>query len=155
MLAALLDHKSDCIYRCTYESENCVVRVGRIREQKISKFSCHEKLVDERLVSPQRKGSQSKGSTGLGEIHLGVDGRPSHQWSDVMPEQKYLYTIPETAERLSLSRQSVYGLIKSGELLAVYPTTAARISEASISAFVRNLEERERRQAKACRGQFV
>ncbi|MHB1209968.1 MAG: helix-turn-helix domain-containing protein [Acidimicrobiales bacterium] len=72
-----------------------------------------------------------------------------------MPGQKYLYTIPETAERLSISRQSVYGLIKSGELLAVHPTTAARISEASISAFVRNLEERERREVKSRRGQFV
>jgi excisionase family DNA binding protein len=72
-----------------------------------------------------------------------------------MPEQMYLYTIPETAKRLSLSRQSVYGLINSGELLAVYPTTAARISEAAISAFVRNLEERERREIKARRGQFV
>jgi excisionase family DNA binding protein len=73
----------------------------------------------------------------------------------VKPDQKYLYTIPETAERLSLSRQTVYGLIRRGELLAVYPTTAARISDASISAFVRNLEEKERREVKARRGLFV
>jgi excisionase family DNA binding protein len=73
----------------------------------------------------------------------------------VKPAQKYLYTIPETAESLSLSRQTVYGLIRSGELLAVYPTTKARISEASIAAFVRSLEERERREVKARRGQFV
>ena len=72
-----------------------------------------------------------------------------------MPEQKYLYTVPETAELLGLSKTTVYELINNGELLAVYPTTAARISSSSIAAFVRKLEERERRAVKARRGQFV
>ena len=138
-----------------FRSENCVARVGRDREQKISKFSCNEESVYERLDPPQREESQSKGSTGLGEIHIGAYGRPSHHWSVVMPEQKYLYTVPETAELLGLSKTTVYELMNSGELLAVYPTTAARISASSISAFVRNLEERERRAVKARRGQFV
>jgi excisionase family DNA binding protein len=72
-----------------------------------------------------------------------------------MPEQKYLYTIPETAELIGQSKTTVYELIKSGELLAVYPTTKARIPDASISAYVRRLEERERREVKARRGRFV
>ena len=155
MLAALLDERSDCIYRCTNDFENRGVRIIESREQKISKFCCNEMHVGERLFSPQRKGSRSKVSAGLGEIHIGAYGRPSNDWKDVAPEQKYLYTVPETAERLSLSKQTVYKLIKSGQLLAVYPTTAARISASAISAFVRNLEERERREAKARRGQFV
>ena len=154
-MVSLSNRRGRCTYRCTYGSENREAIQATSREQKISKWSCNEKFVDERLDSPQKKGNQSKGSTGQGEIHIGADGRPSHQWSDVMPVQKFLYTIPETAERLSLSRQSVYGLIRSGELLAVHPTTAARISEASIAAYVRNLEERERREVKARRGQFV
>ena len=155
MLAALLDERSDCIYRCTNDFENCGVQIAERREQKISKFACNGMPVGHILVSPKWKESQSKVSTGLGELHIGANGRPSHQWSDVMPEQKYLYTVPETAELLGLSIATVYVLINSGELLAVYPTTAARISASAISAFVRNLEERERREAKARRGQFV
>lgn len=154
MLVSSFHQRTDCICRCTYDSENCVTRVGRDREQKFPKFSCNEESVYERLDSPQRKGSQSKGSTGLGDTYIGVNGLPSH-WSYVKPDQKYLYTIPETAEQLSLSRQIVYELIKSGELLAVYPTTKARISDASITAYVRHLEERERREVKARRGRFV
>ena len=154
MLVLSSQQSTDCIYRCTYDSQNCVTRVGRDREQKFSKFSCNEVSVYERLDSPQREESQSKSSTGLGDTYIGVNGLPSH-WSYVKPDQKYLYTIPETAEQLSLSRQIVYELIKSGELLAVYPTTKARISDASISAYVRRLEERERREVKALRKQFA
>ena len=152
---SLSHRRGRCTYRCTYGSENRDrVQVVKSREQKISKFGCNEKFVYEKLESPQKKGSQSKGSTGLGDTYIGVDGLPSH-WSYVKPVQKYLYTIPETAELLGLSKTTVYELKNSGQLLAVYPTTAARIPASSISAFVRNLEERERREAKARRGRFV
>jgi excisionase family DNA binding protein len=72
-----------------------------------------------------------------------------------MSGQKYLYTVPQTAELLGLSKTTVYELIRSGELLAVHPTTSARISNSSITAFVRTLEEKEIRAAKALRKQFV
>jgi excisionase family DNA binding protein len=110
------------------------------------------------IISPKKYSSGPKfgwfgGEVG-GEINEVSSLKLFVRRSTAMIGQKYLYTVPQAAERLSLSRETVYGLIRSGELLAVHPTTSARISEASISAFVRNLEERERREAKARRGQF-
>ena len=160
MLAALLDHKSDCIYRCTYRTDPPPGR-GHVTADWLSskRNSCiHPHLSATLIISPKKGGSGTKSGWFGGEVGGEIDGvslpKLFERRSTAMSGQKYLHTIPQAAERLSLSRQTVYGLIRSGELLAVYPTTAARISEASISAFVRNLENRERREVKARRGQF-
>lgn len=161
MLVSSSQRRGRCIYRCIYCSENRdSVQATESREQKISKFGCTDLSLSATLFIPPLKGSSgSKSGWFGGEVGGEIDGVSSLKLfvrrSTAMSGQKYLYTIPQAAERLSLSRQTVYGLIRSGELLAVYPTTAARVSEASISAFVRNLEERERREFKARRGQFV
>ena len=160
-MAALLDDRSDCIYRCTYRIDPPSERGHAISDWLSSKRnSCiHSLLSATLIISPKKGSSGSKFGRFGGEVGGEIDGVSSPKLfvrrSTAMSGQKYLYTIPQAAERLSLSRQTVYGLIKSGQLLAVYPTTAARISDSSISAFVRELEERERREAKARRGQFV
>jgi len=160
VLVSLSHRRGHCTYRCTYGSENREGIQATSREQKISNWSCNHPLLSATLViSPTKGSSGTKSGWFGGEVGGEIDGVSSLKLfvrrSTAMSGQKYLFTIPQAAERLSLSRQTVYGLIRSGELLAVYPTTAARISEASISAFVRNLEERERREVKARRGQFV
>jgi excisionase family DNA binding protein len=55
--------------------------------------------------------------------------------------EKPLYTVPETAEMLSLSRTTLYELIKAGKIIAVYPTSKARIPATSIVSFVKKQEE--------------
>jgi excisionase family DNA binding protein len=57
---------------------------------------------------------------------------------------KYLHSVAEAAELLSLSRNTVYSLIKSGRLLAVYPTSKARISTEALKRFVVQLEREQR-----------
>jgi len=58
--------------------------------------------------------------------------------------EKPLYTVPETAALLSVSPQTIYTFMKTGQLLAVYPTSKARIPAKSILAFVDNLIENRR-----------
>lgn len=58
---------------------------------------------------------------------------------------KILYSVSEAASLLSLSRGTVYKLISSGRLAAVYPTSKARISAESLHRYVALLEK-ERRQ---------
>ena len=55
--------------------------------------------------------------------------------------EKPLYTVPETANMLSLSRTTIYELIKEGKVTAVYPTSKARIPATSIISFVKKQEE--------------
>ena len=56
------------------------------------------------------------------------------------PLSKMLYSVSEAAEVLSCSRNTVYAFMRSGQLLAVYPTSKARISKASLERFVQILE---------------
>ena len=66
--------------------------------------------------------------------------------TDIKPEDlnKYLYTIPQTASLLSCSPGTIYKLMDSGKLLAVYPTSKARISASSIVNYVKQLEKEAR-----------
>jgi excisionase family DNA binding protein len=57
---------------------------------------------------------------------------------------KYLYSVSDTAKLLSVSRGTVYALMKSGQILAVYPTSQARISAEAIQRFVTKLEKEQR-----------
>ena len=54
-----------------------------------------------------------------------------------------LFTIPQVADRLQVSEDSVYRAIKSGRLRAVYPTSRARVSERSLSNYIAMLEAEE------------
>jgi len=53
--------------------------------------------------------------------------------------ERYLYTVPEAARLLSCSRSTLYELMKTGKVLAVYPTSSARIPASSLDAYVRDL----------------
>ena len=57
---------------------------------------------------------------------------------------KYLYSVSETAQLLSVSRGTIYALMKSGQILAVYPTSQARISAEAIKRYVSKLEKEQR-----------
>jgi len=62
---------------------------------------------------------------------------------------KLLYSVSEAAYLLSCSRNTVYALIKSGQILAVYPTSKARITASSLRRFVeqKELDARSERHA--------
>jgi len=161
MSAALVGKRSDCIYRCTYRKNSHWLRGFAYPGTLSSKInSCKVQLLTVNLEVPLLKGSSgTKFGWCGGEVGGEINGVSSLKLfvrrSTAMSGQKYLYTIPQTAELLGLSKTTVYELIGNGELLAVHPTTAARISDSSIAAFVRTLEERERSNAKALRKQFV
>ena len=57
---------------------------------------------------------------------------------------KFLYSVSETAQLLSVSRGTIYALMKSGQILAVYPTSQARISAEAIKRYVSKLEKDQR-----------
>jgi excisionase family DNA binding protein len=57
---------------------------------------------------------------------------------------RLLYSVAETARLLSCSRNTVYALIRSGELLPVYPTSRTRISAKSLERYVHQLEDQAR-----------
>jgi excisionase family DNA binding protein len=59
---------------------------------------------------------------------------------------KLLYSVSEVAVLLSCSRNTVYAFIRSGELLAVHPTSRARISASALHRFIQGLEEKARRE---------
>lgn len=52
---------------------------------------------------------------------------------------KYLYSVPEAARLLSCSRSTLYELMKTGKVLAVYPNSSARIPASSLDSYVNNL----------------
>lgn len=54
---------------------------------------------------------------------------------------KLLYSVAEAAEILSCSRNTVYSLVKSGEILAIYPTSVARISAAALDRYITKKED--------------
>ena len=50
--------------------------------------------------------------------------------------QRLLLTVDETAEALTVSRSTIYRLLKSGDLVATRIGTAVRIPESSLRRFV-------------------
>jgi len=67
---------------------------------------------------------------------------------------KLLYSVSETAQLLSCSRNTVYSLMKSGQILAVYPTSKARIPATSLIRFVKSKED-EARAEQLAQGRLV
>ena len=57
---------------------------------------------------------------------------------------KLLYSVAEAATLLSCSRNTVYGLIKSGEILAIHPTSRARITATALARFLERKESEAR-----------
>jgi excisionase family DNA binding protein len=53
---------------------------------------------------------------------------------------RLLYSVQEAAELLSCSRSTVYGLIRSGQLVAVHTTSRTRVSRAALVRYVELME---------------
>ena len=88
-------------------------------------------------ASPQYRGSAV----------LRVLARPFDLFRKMKSElttNKYLYSVSDTAQLLSVSRVTVYALMKSGQILAVYPTSQARISAEAIKRYIAKLEKEQR-----------
>ena len=67
---------------------------------------------------------------------------------------KLLYSVSEAAQLLSCSRNTVYALMRSGELLAVYPTSKARIPAIALVRFVELKEIEARSEQMALKRRF-
>ena len=52
---------------------------------------------------------------------------------------KFLYTVEETAESLSIGRTAVYQLLNSGQLVSVHIGRARRVVHSSIEAYIEKL----------------
>ena len=63
-----------------------------------------------------------------------------------MPIQQYLYSIPEVAKSLSLSRSTIYRLISTGELETLSVRGVLRIRPEAIERFLKQ-QERNHREA--------
>ena len=57
------------------------------------------------------------------------------------PADKLLLTVPEAAERLSVSRSTLYALIDGGHLKRVKIGRSALVTVASLAHFVEQLED--------------
>jgi excisionase family DNA binding protein len=61
-------------------------------------------------------------------------------------EGRLLLSVREVAKALGVSRMTVYRLVKEGKLKLVYPTPrSSRVTRESLLAFLRSLEEGERK----------
>ena len=70
----------------------------------------------------------------------------SRAMAERIDQRKILYSVDEAATLLSLSRGTVYKLIHTGQILAVYPTSKTRISASALQRFVAQLESSQRTQ---------
>lgn len=59
---------------------------------------------------------------------------------------KLLYSVSEAAQLISVSRSTFYALMDSGEILAVYPTSRARIPASALVRFVQTKEDQARQE---------
>ncbi len=84
-----------------------------------------------------------------GQLQEKVVSTMQYRIENLVTFKKPLYTVPETADMLSLSRTTVYELIKAGKIKAVYPTSKARIPATSIVTFVKKQEEDARLDAQS------
>lgn len=138
----------ECTYRGTYH------RTDPLRRQRVftgfgySDPSCADMQCSRRTIArfvgrTRVESPTSERSAGaLGPVTF--ERTPFRKMRSVEIEvrelDKLLYSIAEAALLLSCSRNTVYNLIKSGEILAVYPTSKARISAISLKRYVRKKE---------------
>jgi excisionase family DNA binding protein len=57
---------------------------------------------------------------------------------------RLLYSVADAAIVLSCSRNTVYSLIRSGKIVAVYPTSKARVTATSLVRFIERMESETR-----------
>ena len=58
--------------------------------------------------------------------------------------QSILYTVPQAAEQLQVSRSTLYRLIASGELETLTVRGTRRIRPAAVERYVDNLQRKQR-----------
>ena len=150
MATPLLVQSGQCTYRCTYESPAqllitrlalCVESQTRLRDAKSEKLHVHE-LERESLL-----GTIGFSLGGQQWLHRFIRKLILHM-NEVGVQTKaldrLLYSVADAAQLLSCSRTTVYSLIRSGEILAVYPTSKARITRAALERYVEKKEAESR-----------
>jgi excisionase family DNA binding protein len=155
--ATLLEHSGRCTYRCTYARHNriepslappgewrlnceCVTRI-------VKPCASMNTLANTRSLSLATVfGGQAQHLRIFVEEHVLQMREKSFETRAL---DRLLYSVADAAVLLSCSKNTVYSLIRSGEILAVYPTSKARISAESLKRFVaqKEFEARSERQS--------
>ena len=148
MKARMLDGPVRCTYRSTYRRPSC--------SSDLTFFSrCHELATEEpknsrtpltacarELVpSPHLLEEDFTKQSFCVERNFFQDMSAEHETNGTA---KLLYSVAEAATLLSCSRNTVYGLIKSGEILAIHPTSRARITATALARFLERKESEAR-----------
>jgi excisionase family DNA binding protein len=158
-----LSHSRDrrCTYRSTYRTEK-VQKSGRDPLESFRKRDAHAHGDEWSRRGGRRVIHCSRCTTylerGLWGFALECISSAQVEKGDVSVQSrqlsKLLYSVPEAAELLSCSRSTIYALLKSGELDAVYPTSKLRISAKSLERFVETKTD-EYRKARASQRQLL
>jgi len=148
-----------CTYRCTYrrrmkykrlwEAIELCERPRSWRDFLNSKCARMHRQITPALLpwSPDLEGKKFR----VGICRKGVCYSSMGQELEAKGLCKLLYSVAEVATLLSCSRGTVYSLIRTGEILAVYPTSKARITATSIVRFVERMETESRSDRQAQR----
>ena len=160
MATRLLDRSSECTYRCTYEvrrpdERTSVSRrewhINRGRFLRIVK-SCASMTV----LAPERSVPLERFTFGgrtepLRILVIVAVLKVKEKFLVTSSLDRLLYSIADAAILLSCSKNTVYSLMRSGEIVAVYPTSKARISRAALERFVEKKEAESRTERQAQR----
>ena len=160
MNATVLDRSGECTYRCTYASTSRLR--ARLRPRSTSHNDCAPGNTQKFSRTCLRTCVPSLVMWAYSRRDAGWPSKedPTKRFFVLFPRRKrcvgrelgkLLYSVSEAAVLLSCSRNTVYGLIKSGELLAVHPTSKARISRGSLERFVQLKEDEARSERQAQR----
>ncbi len=146
MATALIGELSGCTYRSTYTQYSYL---GRWFESTVIAFGGQVNSVG-RCAPTCVHGFRlvEFGRTSGEEVPQLVRSESAHDWrlfhrmaTDSFPNKemaKLLYSVSEAAQLLSCSRNTVYALMRSGQILAVYPTSKARIPATALLCFVQS-----------------
>jgi excisionase family DNA binding protein len=148
VVATLLDLSNECTYRCTCMRHNRVERSsappgGYFRNRECvtrivkSRVSMNALAITRSLSLATVFGGQAQHLRIFVKEHvLPMREKPF----ETRALDRLLYSVADAAVLLSCSKNTIYSLIRSGEILAVYPTSKARISAESLMRFVTQKE---------------
>jgi excisionase family DNA binding protein len=151
--AATLNSIEQCTYRCTYPHRlrSMLMRLSPSQSTSTTRDDVRSfprmplrRCVRRDIEFDSTQTTLVQGDFGRRRHVRKALSRVSTRTASSTELTKLLYSVTEAAELLSCSRNTVYGLIRSGELVAVYPTSKARISSRALMAFVETKESQAR-----------
>jgi len=146
-----------CTYRCTYgrrltyRSPSEPIEIfERPRTWRHMQSTMCAEVHRQSLTFGYHEFTPWRESNYFGICRKGAFSRVSEEF-EAKGLSKLLYSVVEAATLLSCSRGTIYSLIRSGEIFAVYPNSNARITATSLVRFVERMETESRSERQAQR----